>query len=33
MSTVRRGPLGDAVLLLGGSVAGPHLLVVDAPGR
>jgi hypothetical protein len=32
MSTVRRGPLGDAVLVIGGAVAGPHLLVVDPSG-
>jgi hypothetical protein len=30
-SARRGGPLGTAVLLVGGPAAGPHLLVVDAP--
>ena len=31
LSARRRGPLGSAVLLLGRSLAGPHLMVVDGP--
>ena len=31
MSTVGEGPFGRSVLVLGGPVAGPHLLIVDRP--
>jgi len=33
LSAVRPGPLGPASLVLGGSVAGPHLIIVDPSGR
>jgi len=32
-ATVRQGPLGASSLLLGGAVAGPHLVVVDRPAH
>ena len=33
VSVIRSGPLGPSVVLLGGPAWGPHVLVVDAPGR
>jgi hypothetical protein len=32
-STVRPGPLGPSALVVGGGVAGPHLVIVQPPGR